>query len=175
MKKISRGRKLTVTNEADFLFFCDRRTAAKALDPDIDWYEISDSEAECAWRRVRDRVLSFWTEQHPGSRPWAFWRFDAPAPKGTYPVDDGRFCEPRRLLSGAGRPTYESVAIWPRCGFGVLLQWDDTSENDPLTFEAQSSYLRRHNLLTPGEAERSDFEPEVIRDFGKYDLTPIVE
>ena len=38
--------------------------------------------------------------------------------------------------------------------------------DDPPVYESQPDYLRRHNLLLPGEAQRltaADFAPEVVR------------
>jgi len=30
-----------------------------------------------AWEVLRDELLPIWTEEHPGSRPWSWWAFDA--------------------------------------------------------------------------------------------------
>ncbi|HWL93850.1 MAG TPA: hypothetical protein VNT79_09970, partial [Phycisphaerae bacterium] len=31
-----------------------------------------------AWECLRDELLPKWIEENPGSRPWAWWAFDAP-------------------------------------------------------------------------------------------------
>ena len=44
---------------------------------------VLGSEAETladmqnAWQGLRDKLLQSWIAKKPGSRPWAFWRFDA--------------------------------------------------------------------------------------------------
>lgn len=35
-----------------------------------------------AWRELRDELLPQWIKDHPGSRPWAWWKIDAPGPRG---------------------------------------------------------------------------------------------
>ena len=45
------------------------------------------TQIEAGWRELREAVLTAWGAARPGSRPWAWWQFDAP--------------EPRRTLSGA--------------------------------------------------------------------------
>ncbi len=59
---------------------------------------------DCApdWKELRDELLPRWIREHPGTRPFAWWSFDAPGPR------------------------------------------EGDSELD---------YLRRHNLLTPGERQ----------------------
>jgi hypothetical protein len=45
-------------------------------DPDDDGFWQS------AWSLHSERLLSQWIGRHPGSRPWAWWRFDSPALRG---------------------------------------------------------------------------------------------
>ncbi len=85
-----------------------------------------------------DELLDQWIAEHPGTRPWFWWRFIAP--------------EPRRCLSGPHRyhsPEYADVphryhfgvpaiAVGPKFGIGE-------------TFETEREYLTRLNLLTAEE------------------------
>jgi hypothetical protein len=107
---------------------------------------------------------------------------------------DGKLPEPRRRLGGVGTPKHEVLAYVPRYEFGVPASWTNRWEvklyggrvrgndgkplfkkgdfkgvvpdgADPPVFESQANYLKRHNLLLPGEAPRltpRDFEPEVL-------------
>ena len=63
------------------------------------------------WDAVRDEIMSWWPERHPGTRPKAWWRLDAPRwddPwEGWY--CHGTFAEPRRRLGGKGTPIYECL------------------------------------------------------------------
>lgn len=34
------------------------------------------------WRDLRDELLAEWTVAHPGTRPFGWWRYDAPEPLG---------------------------------------------------------------------------------------------
>lgn len=155
MKRFSHGRKVATRGHAQFLWFSDRREEALDLDRDaVIWLEISESSARRAWVRNRESVLKEWRECSPGTRPSAWWKFDAP--------------EPRRQLSGAGRPGWEAVpAMVPAYGFGVPLDWAGFLKTDPPEFESQATYLKRHGLLTADEELRADFKPEVINDFSK--------
>jgi hypothetical protein len=61
------------------------------------------------WRAHRAEMLPLWTQDHPGTRPWAWWRIDAP--------------EPRRRLGGGGTPCHEVLADEPEYDFGVPARW----------------------------------------------------
>lgn len=66
-----------------------------------------------------------------GTRPWAWWEFDAP--------------EPRRLL--AGDP---ALALQGELWFGIPNHYTSVQAHASLTFESQPDYLTRLNLLVPG-------------------------
>jgi hypothetical protein len=104
---------------------------------------------------------------------------------------DGQLPEPRRRLGGVGTPKHEALAYVPHYSYGIPTNWINQWEvklyggrvrgkngkpffkkgdfkgvapdgADPPVFESQASYLKRHNLLLPGEAARltlEDFEP----------------
>lgn len=122
-----------------------------------------------AWQLVREPLLEAWTEHAAGTRPAAWWRWDAP--------------EPRRRLGGVGDPLPEVLAHVERLEYGIPADWltadwvatyralhkDPTymppnrvhdrvgapvNPEDPPVFESESAYLDRLDLLT--EAERAE-------------------
>lgn len=44
--------------------------------------EEGTQKARTAWEKHREIVLPRWIEKHPGTRPVAWWRFEAPAHEG---------------------------------------------------------------------------------------------
>lgn len=88
-------------------------------------------QALAAWHAVRIGVLQKWITTHPGTRPLAWWRYEAPTPH-------------RRIVEGRGRllPGDPLICGWPE----NLI--DRTSH---VVIESQASYLKRHKLLSPEE------------------------
>jgi len=129
------------------------------------WHE---PERTRDWRAIRSDILADWIREHPGTRPAAWWRYDAP--------------EPRLRVGGIGDvvPAYDfpdnlhfgifrkSAFVCERllsavAPFGAHLVPFD--ESDPPRYESQASYLKRRKLFLPGEEKRltdADFEDEVI-------------
>jgi hypothetical protein len=146
--------------------FDEPETADDAFDRLL--LEGSDREREL-WTACRDQVLALWAQGRPGTRPLLWWAFDAP--------------EPRRRLGGTGTPMFEVLGNAPRFDRGVPRDWLEQSTvdcyrnhlkppihiaelaydpDDPPIYESEPAYLRRHNLLLPGELRRlkaADFEP----------------
>ncbi|MCK4537383.1 MAG: hypothetical protein KAV42_01160 [Candidatus Krumholzibacteria bacterium] len=81
------------------------------------------------WRKYRDRVIAEHTADRPGTRPWAFWRYDAE--------------EPRRLQSG---DEIEIEGNW-RHQYG----WPAAGRIAEIKFETQAQYLDRLELLSVDE------------------------
>ncbi|MGD2112918.1 MAG: hypothetical protein PVI50_06000, partial [Gammaproteobacteria bacterium] len=113
-------------------------------------------------------VLRTWIIEHPGTRPYAWWCFDAPGV--------------RDRVGGTGTPKHEVLKYAPVYDFGVPRYWitkrDITllrkagfkgkpldSSNPPL-FESQAAFLERHGLLTDEEME--------VLPADAYDLEVIV-
>src|SRR2546430_12621096 len=106
---------------------------------------------ELVWREHRDVVVAHYAKRWAGSRPKAWWRWDAP--------------EPRRRLGGSGVPLMIDNCDPPSLAYGVPRVWH-FSEADPPQYESEASYLKRLNLLLPGERRRlkqSDFTPQFVR------------
>ena len=125
-----------------------------------------------AWGMFRTRILLDWVDHHPCTRPWAWWRFDAPSweRKSNTAWFNGTLPEPRYRLSGAGTPSYEVLCYKPRFEKGIPMDWVGQQlidcykrmpkstfravalrKKDPLIYESEASYLDRFGLLTEAE------------------------
>lgn len=45
---------------------------------DLDSPEADHEAIKAVWNNLRDVVLAKWIAINPGTRPWGWWRFDAP-------------------------------------------------------------------------------------------------
>ena len=93
-----------------------------------------------AWEELRDDLLPAWIAENPGTRPYAWWAFDAP--------------EPRRCLSGPGRSILREpdAPSWAkRLSFGVPFVLSGEDFKNPSEYESESAYLRRLGLMTDEE------------------------
>src|SRR5262245_13285843 len=62
------------------------------------------------WKQSRAAVLPGFIRSFPGTRPWAWWRCDAPEPA-------------RRRLGGIGTPSHDVLAYVPSYDFGIPQRW----------------------------------------------------
>jgi hypothetical protein len=113
----------------------------------------ADSETLAArWAEVRDAYLDAWRGEHPGTRPFIWWRLEA--------------AEHRRRVGGIGTPAHE-VGNYQEFPFGVPACWVELDPADPPRYEGQATFLDRHGLLTAAERRAlppGAFKPEAIRD-----------
>jgi len=121
------------------------------------------------WAKHKKEIMPGWINEHPGTRPWAWWKFDAP--------------EMRKRLSGNGDPDFEHLGVKKLFNFGIpthfMEQWMVDYYNgrlkhvdggfvkckwkegdcdaiaydpdDPPVYETEYEYLKRLNLLTKSE------------------------
>lgn len=82
------------------------------------------------WQAYGDEVLADWIVEHPGTRPAAWWKLEAPEPRRR--VDGGQ--ERHNVKLSFGLPNVFTCA-------------DDWSAE----YESEADYLARHDLLTPTE------------------------
>lgn len=137
------------------------------LSPDENPSELADGVLRRAWRDLRDYIVASFIAQHPGHRPWGFWRYEdlpeRPVPRViasrvVFPTQHHRrLHEAVKLAHGYGRWFDDSG--WPG---GVL-------EPEPIN-EPSVVYLHRHGLLAPGEVERYWADGNVYRR--EYPLLP---
>ena len=96
-------------------------------------YFSTDDEFLAAWNELREEILADWVVDAPGTRPSAWWKFDAPRqPLGTFEGChfDGKLPEPRRRLGGVGTPSHECLAYMPHYVFGIPAYWVNQWESD---------------------------------------------
>jgi hypothetical protein len=122
-----------------------------------------DREAiEAAWNELRVPFMRQWIAEHPGSRPWAWWEFDAPERRqcvnDVHPFDrPDRWRETDRLCCAEiQRRTY---SLWYGCP--ALLGPGDFD----CRFESQPDYLDRLGLLTA--QERAAIEARASKQWGQ--------
>jgi hypothetical protein len=115
------------------------------------WCE--DTKAvQAAWESLRGELLSVWTKEHPNTRPWAWWTFEAPEPRrrvnGVHPFENPA----RERLVKRWKAEHHDIAEreayrlhWgcPNC---LMLPDDFDAEYEP-----EPEYLRRLKLLTDEE------------------------
>ena len=108
--------------------------------------EFPEADREQAWNELKKEILVEWLQSRPGSRPWAWWRFDCPPNQFRTRTDGKRhqFLDPsfdlrRELIFG--RPRYFRECDIP--DGGVL----DIAKS----FESEASFLKRLNVCSAAE------------------------
>lgn len=98
--------------------------------PKDDWFEVfralhDDVAPRSAWLTVKDRLVADWIATRPGTRPWAWWAFEAPK----VPVNvgartpNGEIAAQRLRLGGIGTPCHEVLNYAPSFRFGLPVSW----------------------------------------------------
>jgi hypothetical protein len=150
MRKHTRGSPRRGTEEAELLYFSDKQEEARKLDLSVIYLGIDREATRLAWDRCKERVLAEFIKEHPGCRPWHWWRFDGPQ-------------EPRRVMR-ADVPCEAGFHNKPfnveDTDFGLWMNWWPLCD---VVYESQAAFLKRHNLLAEGEEERANFGPELVR------------
>ena len=109
-------------------------------------------EIVAAWAEIGGQILSDWIAEKPGSRPWAWWHLH---PEYRRDRIDGRphpFSDTARKarIEKTEREYPGSSADAMSLNFGkprIWIVWDDFDA----VYESEAAFLRRNNLLTPGE------------------------
>jgi len=94
-------------------------------------------DAEAAWQVVGAALTADWVAEHPGSRPFAWWLFQAPELRRERP---GRVAA---LCKQFGWQSVPADFRGPRYGMA--------NPRFPELYETETEYLARLNLLLPGE------------------------
>lgn len=123
---------------------------------------------EEAWTAARVELVAAAVETRPGTRPWAWWLFDAPrdpaAPEERAAASPGptwRAPRERARVGGTGRPEALRGQM-----FGLAAEWSGVDPADPPVVESQAAYLVRHRLVARDERARipaGALRPEVIQ------------
>ena len=120
---------------------------------DVDESTETDAEMRTTWNDCRDRLLADWLAAYPRSRPYAWWRFDAPEPRRRidgkpHPFDDPRrHAAIERAAAEYGRDCWLCRAAH-RLYFGTpqVVIGDGLAE-----YESEAAYLERLGRLTDPE------------------------
>jgi len=105
-----------------------------------------------AWEVLRDTLLPQWIAEHPGTRPYSWWKFDSQEPRqrlddGPHPFDNpDRQC--RVEMMAMNNPTFRDTAYELFYGKPRALIFED---DFVARFEGELAYLDRLNLLTAEE------------------------
>jgi len=123
-----------------------------------------DDGQQVAWQEHKTAIMRTWIAKSPGSRCWAWWKFEAP--------------EIRRRIGGTGTCAHDTLSYKPEFEFGMPTHWTDKFDekfcrkmktkkkiiaidaDDRPTYESEATYLRRLDLLSEAEMKklkRSDF------------------
>ncbi len=148
-------------------------TGEKPENPDLELYIIRGDRDRLKrlWADQAKNIIQAWITERPGTRPWAWWEFDAPVMQNIKRRWKGTFFmrwlkETRRQVSGQGVTSWENYPAWiPRYFLGAPLDWDSIDEDDPPIFESEATYLDRFGLLSKSEKAKispADFDPESI-------------
>jgi hypothetical protein len=104
------------------------------------------ADHEALWRTHAEELTTEWIAEHPGSRPWAWWKYDAPASR--------RCIDGAELLMPQQAPT-DWVWCWHEdFGIPAFQQCRPRGYSGLPTVEAEATYLDRLELLLedPGTA-----------------------
>jgi hypothetical protein len=99
-----------------------------------------------AWEQLADVILPEFIAEHPGRRPWAWWRFDAPAPRRLLVKPEDTGWHPMGEATSFGRHQLFQPITGHDMPYGIFPPISDM-------YEPEHEYLRRHRLLTPEERE----------------------
>lgn len=98
------------------------------------------------WADVSDELLPKFIREHPSTRPWSWWRKDAP--------------EPRLRVGGSGRRERNASLEF---GLPTDAWFKDVDPDNPPTYESQAAYLQRLGLLTAPEKRWLTDHPEALQ------------
>lgn len=172
MKIEKRPKRVIPPGQVDYLL------SGKVADGDVETFLLTRDRGAVrrAWKSVRDDLLRDWIEERPGTRPWAWWKFDLSEPRRRRIAGVGdlvpAYDHPSNVVFGAfGKNSFVDEGLlvaWRRIGSLKRGEKKFTAydPNDPPTFESQATFLRRYNLFAEGEEKRltdADFADEVVR------------
>lgn len=87
------------------------------------------------WIERREELLAEFIARNPGSRPWAWWIWEAPQAR-------------RRRLGGTGTALAGTERTWMGTPGGYQA---DYAVTDPPAYETELKFLQRHGLLSSSE------------------------
>jgi hypothetical protein len=159
-KKFSDKRRATLTDgQLAFL-----RTGVWVRgDAEIYFFKTDPEKLASAWSEVGVDLVAEHVKKFPGSRPWGWWKFDAPETRQRL-GGRGTLRDPDRPVLDFGMPSRGYNWIIPadvRVGIKAI----PVDFSNPPVFESQATFLRRNGLLVSGEERRiptAAWEPEAV-------------
>ena len=101
---------------------------------DFDYLAPRERRIE-TWQAVRSEVMAAWVSEAPGTRPMAWWWFDAPRCRPEHLLARCRdvasieeLAEPRLRLGGIGTPCHEALNYMPSFDRGIPSHWVSASD-----------------------------------------------
>lgn len=121
---------------------------------DVDESAEADAAMRAAWDSVRSELLDGWITDNPGTRPFAWWRYDAPEPRQRIDGKPHPFGDPSRLAVVANLRATNDADDW-LCRAACRLSFGTPTlaglGEGFASYETQAAYLERLGLLTDGE------------------------
>jgi hypothetical protein len=119
-------------------WFFDEEAARRCWDELCD--QLMREHLACVDEQAREEGVP--PEFGPGTRPWAWWRYDAPEPRMHF--------DPDRTLAISQADSAE----WAKkLNFGINQVWSKRSKERGPRYESQVCYLFRHGFLTAEELD----------------------
>lgn len=120
-----RKRRLVEVSEAMWRLLNDEPARPEDMGERVAVEFYRDTKRTEAWGLCRGDVLAGWTAERPGTRPSAWWDYDAPRWDdpwgGTF--YHGTFAVPRERLGGVGTPAFDALDYVPRFEKGLPVGW----------------------------------------------------
>ena len=161
-RKMLKERQVLDPSIIDFLLHGDCEKGTEAWSLNIQRFFESDC-IQKVWAAYRKELMADWIIKNPCSRPFCWWKFDAPK-EPVIGWDHDRFNSPqRKRLGGIGTPTHETTCSWGGFEKGLPCSWDEIDNADPPTFESEGAYLKRHEILTGPEKTFLKKHPELLK------------
>jgi hypothetical protein len=98
------------------------------LGPDLG-EDLDPEMLAAAWKALRSELVAEHVRENPGTRPWAWWEYEAPGPR-------------QQINPG---PEPEGPADW----YGMPHRYDGMPPSN--MYEPEADYLSGHGLLMPAE------------------------
>ena len=106
-------------------------------------HEDDEESQERLWQALRDDILGEHIKHAPCTRPWAWWRFDAPETRRVVGIDPMIMGDETDRLPAFEDPTLPEFFRGSYFGKPSIV--------DGFLYEDEEDYLRRLDLLLPGE------------------------
>ena len=116
------------------------------------WHRLDVQGMRRGWDDLRDELLPTWIVDRPGTRPHAWWLFDAPEPRRRIDGLPHPWDNPERWVRVKGLP-FRTVLATYKLSFGKPSSWLSTDDRDA-EYETEIDYLDRLDLFVGRERQR---------------------